>query len=482
MKIQTALENIKYTGTIKDAEVSFVTDDSRKVGNGCIFVCSVGANFDGHTYAQKAMELGAAFVVCEKDLGLDNQIIVENSKKAYSVICANFFDNPARKMKMIGVTGTNGKTTSTYLIKDILEQQGKKVGLMGTIQNMIGQQDMPAQYTTPQAYELNMLLSQMEKTGCEYVVMEVSSMALVQERLYGIEFDVGVFTNLTQDHLDYHKTMESYFEAKCKLFENSKIIVVNIDDEYGKIVADRFKNTDKQIITFSLRDDTAVCTAKNVQLEQTGSKFIMVSSGNINRVEISMPGEYSVHNAMGAALAVIAFGFDDKLVCESLKHMRGVKGRCEVLVKEPFTVICDYAHTPDGLENVLHGLKPFAKKRFVVLFGCAGERDARKRKYMSEAVGKYADFVVLTSDNPRGENPQGIIDNAQQYLEEKKIPHIAQVDRRKAIKIALDMLQCDDILILCGKGHEDYQVIDKITLYFDEHEIVAQYMKKRNEK
>ena len=482
MKALTLLNGIEYTGNVKDCEVTFVTDDSRKVAAGCAFVCCKGASFDGHTFAQKAVELGARLIICEHDTGVENQAIVADSKKAYSLLCANLFDNPAKKMKMIGITGTNGKTTSTYLIKNILEQQGKRVGLIGTIQNMIDQQDIPAKYTTPQAYELNVLLSQMYKSGCEYVVMEVSSMALVQQRLYGIEFDVAVFTNLTQDHLDYHKTMEEYFKAKCILFENSKNIVVNIDDEYGRRVADMYKNSGRNVVTFSIRDDSAFCTAKNIQLTGTGSKFLMVSEGNINRVEFGMPGEYSVHNAMGSALSCISLGFDTNAVAQSLKNISGVKGRCEVLVKEPFTVICDYAHTPDGLENVLSGLKPFSQNRFIVLYGCAGERDPSKRKYMSDVVAKYADFAVLTSDNPRGEDPQKIIDDAIGPLVENKIPHIAEVDRRKAIKMALDMLQYNDILILCGKGHEDYQVIDKITLYLDEHEIVEQYMKKRNEK
>ena len=459
MNALTLLKGIEYTGNVKDCEITFVTDDSRKVAEGCAFVCCRGASFDGHTFAQKAVELGARLIICQQDTGVENQAIVADSKKAYALLCANFFDNPSKKMKMIGITGTNGKTTSTYLIKDILQQQGKKVGLIGTIQNMIDQQDIPAKYTTPQAYELNVLLSQMYKSGCEYVVMEVSSMALVQQRLYGIEFDVAVFTNLTQDHLDYHKTMEEYFKAKCILFENSR-----------------------NVVTFSVRDDAAFCTAKNIQLTGTGSKFLMVSEGSIIRVEFAMPGEYSVHNAMGSALACTALGFDMASVAQSLKNISGVKGRCEVLVKEPFTVICDYAHTPDGLENVLSGLKPFAKNRFIVLYGCAGERDPSKRKYMSETVAKYADFAVLTSDNPRGEDPQKIIDEALPPLVEHKIPYIAQVDRRKAIKMALDMLQYNDILILCGKGHEDYQVIDKITLYLDEHQIVEQYMKKRNEK
>lgn len=481
MNVQNLLKGIEYSGTVRDVEITFVTDDSRKVCEGCAFICSKGASFDGHTFAQKAAELGARLIVAQQDTGAENQIIVEDSKKAYALICANFFDNPAKKMKMIGITGTNGKTTSTYLIKDILQQQGKKVGLIGTIQNMIDQQDIPAKYTTPQAYELNVLLSQMHKSGCEYVVMEVSSMALVQHRLYGIQFDTAVFTNLTQDHLDYHKTMEEYFKAKCILFENSKNIIVNADDEYGRIIAQQYKDK-TNVRTFSIKDDSACCTAKNIELSGTGSKFIMVSEGCINRAEFPMPGEYSVHNAMGAALACESLGFDMAKIAQSLKNIQGVKGRCEVLVKEPFTVICDYAHTPDGLENVLSGLKPFAEKRFIVLYGCAGERDPKKRRYMSEAVAKYADFAVLTSDNPRGEDPQKIIDDAIDPLIENKIPYIAEIDRRKAIKMALDMLQCNDILILCGKGHEDYQVIDKITLYLDEHMIVEQYMKKRNEK
>ncbi|MBQ6928769.1 MAG: UDP-N-acetylmuramoyl-L-alanyl-D-glutamate--2,6-diaminopimelate ligase [Oscillospiraceae bacterium] len=482
MNVLSLLNGIEYSGIVNDAEISFVTDDSRKVEKGCAFVCCKGGSFDGHTFAEKAAEIGAQLIVCERDMGVPNQIIVADSKKAYALLCANFFGNPSRKMKMIGITGTNGKTTSTYLIKDILQQQGKKVGLIGTIQNMIGDQDIPAKYTTPQAWELNVLLSQMYKSGCEYVVMEVSSMALVQQRLYGIEFDVAVFTNLTQDHLDYHKTMEEYFKAKCILFENSKNIIINADDEYGRRIAQQYKDSDKNVVTFSLKDDSADCTAKNIQLSGTGSKFIMVSCGSINRVEFSMPGEYSVQNAIGSALACQCVGFDIADICANMKNIKGVKGRCEVLVKEPFTVICDYAHTPDGLENVLSGLKPFAQNRFIVLYGCAGERDPKKRRYMSEAVAKYADFAVLTSDNPRGENPQSIIDDAVGGLIENKIPYIAEVDRRKAIKMALDMLQYNDILILCGKGHEDYQVIDKITLYLDEHRIVEEYMKKRNEK
>ncbi|MBQ3587584.1 MAG: UDP-N-acetylmuramoyl-L-alanyl-D-glutamate--2,6-diaminopimelate ligase, partial [Oscillospiraceae bacterium] len=338
MNIQSLLKDVKYTGTVKDFDTDFVTDDSRKVRPGCVFVCSRGASFDGHTFARKALEIGAQLVVCERDMGLENQIIVENSRQAYSLLCANLFGNPARKMKMIGITGTNGKTTSAFLIKDLLEQQGKKVGLMGTVQNMIDQQIIPAKFTTPQAYELNALLSQMYKSGCEYVVMEVSSQALAQNRLYGIHYDVAVFTNLTQDHLDYHKTMENYFDAKCILFENADRIVVNGDDCWAGKILERYPA--EKIITFSAKSDMADYTAKNIAYTANSVKFLMVGKGSINRVDFPMPGEYSVHNAMGAALACVALGFSEESVSKALCNVKGVKGRCEILVREPFTVIC----------------------------------------------------------------------------------------------------------------------------------------------
>lgn len=478
MNIQSILKDVKYQGNVKDFDTDFVTDDSRKVRAGCVFFAGRGNSFDGHTFAAKAIELGAKLVVCEKDMGLEDQIIVENSRQAYSLMCANLFDNPSRKMKMIGITGTNGKTTSAFLIKDLLEQQGKKVGLMGTVQNMIADQVIPAKFTTPPAYELNALLNQMYRAGCQYVVMEVSSQALAQNRLYGIKYDVAVFTNLTQDHLDYHKTMENYFAAKCLLFENSEKIILNIDDEYGAKAAELYAH--KNVTTFSAKNDTADYTAKNIDYTRNSVKFLMVGKGSINRVNFPMPGEYSVHNAMGAALACIACGFGETRISRSLSQVKGVRGRCEILVKEPFTVICDYAHTGDGLENVLSSLRPFIKGRFFVLFGCAGERDKAKRVFMAQAVARYADWVILTSDNPRKEDPQSIIDSVKVYFEQENIPYTAEVDRRKAINMALNMLQYNDTLIMCGKGHEDYQVLNGITVYLDEHEIVEKFMNKYN--
>ncbi len=475
MNIRKILSGIEYKGTIKDFTVDFITDDSRKIREGCIFVCSKGNSFDGHSYANEAIKKGAKLLVCEYDTGNKNQIIVENSRKVYALMCANLFNNPSRKLKIIGVTGTNGKTTVSFLIKDMLEQMGKKVGLLGTVQNMIDQQIIPAKFTTPQAYDLHALFSQMLKSGCEYVVMEVSSQGLVQNRLHGVDFEVGVFTNLSVDHLDYHETMDKYFDAKCMLFKNSKNIIVNYDDEYGKKIIEKFKK--KKVFSFSSKTDEADFTAKQIEYTQNSTKFLFLGKGSIQRVQFPMPGEYSAYNAMSAALSIYSLGIGFKNAAKALENVRGVKGRCEILVKNPFTVIRDYAHTSDGLENVLSSLRPFIKGKFYVLFGCAGDRDKSKRGPMAVSAAKYADFIIVSSDNPRSENPQGILDETCQYFKENNIPYLSEIDRRKAINLSLDMLQYDDVLILCGKGHEDYQVLNGITVYLDEEMIVEKYMK-----
>ena len=478
MLLSELLKGIRIFSDYEDREITDVTDKTQAISEGCAFVCVVGARFDGHTFAQKAIEQGAKAVIVSKDMGLKEQILVENPREAYAIMCKNLNDCAVDKLTLIGITGTNGKTTTAFVVKDILLSLGIRSGLIGTVKNMVGDKEFHTELTTPDPYDMHKLFKMMVDDGIEYCVMETSSQAFHQMRLAGIHFKTGVFTNLTQDHLDYHKTMENYFDAKCILFENSRNIVVNTDDSYGKIVAQRYK--DKNLITFSAKNDDADFTAKNINFTHNSVKFLMVGKGSINRVNFPMPGEYSVHNAMGAALACVALDIDESAAANALNNVKGVKGRCEILVKEPFTVICDYAHTGDGLENVLSSLRPFVQGRFMVLFGCAGERDKTKRIAMAEAVAKYADFVVLTSDNPRKEDPQSIIDSVKGYFEDKNIPYIAEVDRRKAINIALDMLQYNETLILCGKGHEDYQVLNGITVYLDEHEIVAKFMDKYN--
>jgi UDP-N-acetylmuramoyl-L-alanyl-D-glutamate--2,6-diaminopimelate ligase len=474
LKLSQLFENVEYKGILPNVDASLVTQDSRRVSAGAVFVCAKGRTSDGHDYAEKALALGAACIVTEHPMGLENEVTVENGRKAYALLCANFFENPADKMQLVAVTGTNGKSTVTTLIKQILEQTGHKVGLMGTIHTEIDTMEVPAKFTTPEAWDLNALMSRMSAAGCDTAVMEASSQALDQLRLWGLTFKVGVFTNLTQDHLDYHGTFENYYAAKKSLFSQVEKMVVNIDDEYGRRLLEECPNVDS--ITFSSKNDAADYTSHNVEFSASGAKFIMVGKSFIERVNFPMPGEYSVHNALAAAAAAIALGVDPSAAAKALSSSRGVRGRCEVLYGKEFTILCVFAHTGDAIEKVLSGIAPFAKKRFIVLFGCAGERDAKKRPLMAQAVVKYADFAVLTSDNPRKENPYDIINDVEPVLKQSKTPYLVEVERRTAVRKALDMLKEGDVLILCGKGHEDYQAVDGVTLYLDEHKIVADWL------
>lgn len=474
MDLKTLFRNIAYTGALPEGEASLVTQDSRRVCPGAVFVCAKGRTSDGHDYARAALEAGAVCVVTERPLGLAGEVQVENGRKAYAMLCQNYFGRPAERLRLVAVTGTNGKTTVTTLIKQILEQAGYKAGLIGTIHTEIDAMDVPAKFTTPEPWDLNALFSRMVRAGCTFAVMEASSQALDQLRLWGLRFEVGVFTNLTQDHLDYHGDFEHYFAAKKSLFAQVEHMVVNIDDAYGRRLLDEVRGP--QRLTFSAQSDAADYTAHGVRLSASGVQFEMVGCGFIRRVRFPMPGAYSVENALAAAAAAIALGIPAQTTADALTSSRGVRGRCEVLYHGDFTVLCDYAHTGDAIEKVLSGVAPFVEGRLVVLYGCAGERDAQKRPLMSAAVAKYADFAVLTSDNPRGEDPFAILRDAEPVLARSGKPYLVEVERRTALRKALEMLQKGDVLVLCGKGHEDYQVIDGVTLYLDEHRIVRDWL------
>ena len=414
MELQVLFSGVPYTGTLPQGEAVLVTQDSRRACPGAVFVCARGMTTDGHDHARKALEAGAVCIVTERPLGLPGEVQVASGRKAYAQLCQNFFGRPAEKLRLVAVTGTNGKTTVTTLIKQTLEQAGCKAGLIGTIHTEIDAMDVPAKYTTPEPWDLNALFSRMVLAGCTFAVMEASSQALDQLRLWGLTFEVGVFTNLTQDHLDYHKTFENYFAAKKSLFSQVKHMVVNLDDSYGRRLLDEVQGPER--ITFSAGDDAADYTARNIRLSASGVKFEMVGRGFIQRIDFPMPGDYSVHNALAAAAAAIALGIPARDAAAALSASRGVRGRCEVLYHGAFTILCDYAHTGDAIEKVLAGVAPFVEGRLVVLYGCAGERDAKKRPLMSEAVVKYADFAVLTSDNPRKEDPCAIIKDAEPVL------------------------------------------------------------------
>ena len=449
MRLKDLLKGINVQNEFDDVEVLDVTQDSRLVKEGSLFICIKGAAFDGHSVAKEMLDKGAAAVVVEHDLGIDKQIIVENSRAVYSPICANFFGNPADKLKLIGLTGTNGKTTTTFLIKQILENVGKKVGLIGTVQNMVGDEIYPAKYTTPDPYELQKLFSLMVKAGCEYCVMEVSSQALAQGRVNGLRFALGAFTNLTQDHLDYHKTWENYFAAKRILFENC-----DIDATY---------------------------TAKNVKFKSSGVEYEIVSNDSIGRCTCPIPGRFSVYNSLCATTCALALGIDFDDVLSAVSKSQGVKGRIEVVPSNrDFTIIIDYAHSPDGLENIISSLKEIAKGRVVTLFGCGGDRDKTKRPKMGKIAAELSDYCIVTSDNPRSENPSAIIDDILVGMKNIKTPYKVIENRHEAIEYAITHAKKDDIILLAGKGHETYQILPTGTIHFDEREVIAEVLGKMN--
>ncbi|WP_303824019.1 UDP-N-acetylmuramoyl-L-alanyl-D-glutamate--2,6-diaminopimelate ligase [Ruminococcus flavefaciens] len=478
MKLRDLIENNAVTA-IGDTEISSVTDDTRKVTEGSLFVCVKGGSFDGHTAAAEMLEKGAAAVVCERDLGLgDRQIITENSRKLYGQICSAWFGHPERKMKLIGVTGTNGKTTITNVIKNILMKNGHKTGLVGTIQNEIGDEILHTENTTPMTYDFMGLLAKMADAGCEYVVMEVSSFGLCQYRIGASYFDVAVFTNLTQDHLDYHKDMEDYYQAKKMLFDICDCAVINADDDYGRRLFGEVSCTRK---SFSVKEN-ADYYADGIKIKSTGSSFWFCNGDKSHLIRTRMPGQFNVSNITAAIAACLEVGLSIDSIIPAIEEYNGVKGRCEVIPTGlDFTVICDYAHTPDAVENILRSVREYTENDLICLFGCGGNRDAAKRPKMAKAAAKYADKLIITSDNPRNEQPEAIIQDILSGLEGEAVNYDVVVDRKEAIFHALKIAEKGDIIVLAGKGHEDYQVLAGMErIHFDEREIVAEGLKLLN--
>lgn len=463
--------------SLGETEIKGITADSREVQEGYAYICIVGTVSDGHNFALSAKEKGAAVIIAERDTSSGIDVIVPDTHAAYAIMSANWFNNPASKLKLIGVTGTNGKTSVTYMLKNILEAAGEKVGLIGTIQNMIGDEVIKTERTTPNCYELNALFAKMVEKGCTAAVMEVSSHALDQKRVYGIEFEVGIFTNLTQDHLDYHITMENYLEAKKKLFSMCKTAVINSDDEWAEKLCDGLKC---RVVTVSATKEASYC-AKNIEYRADGVNFLL-SGENTIALSMSTGGRFTVYNAMSAAVSALCFGISAETVKNALCGSDGIKGRAEV-VKNPFdfTVIIDYAHTPDGIKNILNTFSELKKGRLIILFGCGGDRDRTKRPIMGEIAAEIADYVVVTSDNPRTENPSKIIEDILVGVKKHNTPYTVIENRIEAIHFAIKEAKKDDIIVLAGKGHETYQILADRTIHLDEREIVAQALKERQE-
>ena len=463
-----------------DTDIGGISYDSRHTKLGDLFVAVKGLTVDGHKFIPTALEKGAAAVLCqdEPEPGVP-WVQTPDCRYGLAICSRNFFGDPASGMKLIGFTGTSGKTSSTILLKHLLEEElGAKVGLIGTNGNMIGDKLIHSEYTTPESYELQRLFCSMKEAGCTHVVMEVSSHSLALERVAGTNFDVAVFTNLSQDHLDLHGTMEEYAAAKKKIFSQCKRACINIDDVWAEYMS---RDLDCPITTYSAEKNEGDIIAKDIRLSSTGVRFAAIHGGEIALVRLNVPGMFSVHNALGVIAAASCLGLSLDKCAQALATAQGVKGRMEPVPTDgDYSIIIDYSHKPDALENVLKTLRPITRNRLIVVFGCGGDRDRLKRPIMGAIAADNADLVVVTSDNPRTENPMDIIDEILPGLKNRHTPYKVICDRREAIAWAIDKAGPGDVILLAGKGHEDYQVIGHERVHMDEREIVAQHLEKRN--
>lgn len=473
MELKKLLEGISHEmiqGS-SDAQICKIEYDSRKVTLGDLFVCVTGFQVDGHVFASGAVQKGAVVLVCERmpqdippQVGI---VLVENTRVALAQLSANYYHHPSKEMKVIGVTGTNGKTTITYLMKSILDRWGYKVGVIGTIENRIGDRVIPTERTTPESKELQELLRQMKAEGVSHVVMEVSSHSLDLHRVDGVEFGLGIFTNLTQDHLDYHKTMENYKIAKSLLFQRTEKAVINLDDAAGEYMV---AVSPGEVLTYGV-NTKADLIAKEIKISALGTDFILDYKNNLYPVHLHTPGRFSVYNALGAIGGALFLGIPLEDILQGLKENQGVTGRFQAVnSRKGCQAVVDYAHTPDGLDNVLRTAREFVRGKLIVVFGCGGDRDKTKRAIMGEVAGNGADFCIITSDNPRTENPQIILDEVEVGVQKTACDYEKIGDRREAIYRAAQLATAGDVIIIAGKGHETYQIFADKTIHFDDME------------
>lgn len=462
-----------------DININKIEYDSRKIEKGDVFVAIEGYQTDGHKYIQTAIEKGASAIIAQRhtqDVGVP-YIVTPNTRRALSVMASAYYDYPSKKMKLIGITGTNGKTTITYLVKSVLEFAGYKVGLIGTNQNMIGDKVLETERTTPESLELQKLFSDMANEGVDYVIMEVSSHSLYLDRVYGNEFYLGAFTNLTQDHLDFHNTMEEYAKAKSLLFKMCYRGIVNADDLYCKLITE---DATCKITKYGINKKCDIY-AKNIKYNQRGVLFEVDTPFGNENIRLDIPGEFSVYNALCAIGICQAVGIGISDIAKALILTKGVKGRAEVVsTPTPYTVMIDYAHTPDGLENIISTIKGFCKGRVITVFGCGGDRDKTKRPKMGKIAGDLSDVCVVTSDNPRTEDPELIIKDILDGMKDVKAQYVAIANRTEAIEYAMKSAKENDVVLLAGKGHETYQILKDKTIHYDEREIVRDILKKIN--
>ncbi len=485
MKLRQVLTGVDNTTPLpkEDTEISGVTYDSRKVKPGFLFVCIKGFKTDGHLFAIKAVENGAAAILAEDDIELHAGVPViycPDTRRALARAAGNYFNHPSRSFKLIGVTGTNGKTTTTHLVKAILEQAGKKVGIMGTLYSKIDDYHLELGHTTPEAPEIESFMDICRQKNADYVVMEVSSHALFLHRVAELDFDAAVFTNLTQDHLDLHDTMEAYRDAKLILFKHlvkgkGKFSIINADDEYA---ADFLAAAGTDVLSYGIKVQAGVA-AKDMDVKLRGTGFTAVYKDSSIDIRMKLIGLFSVYNALAAIAFALREGISAEHIVAALAGVEGVPGRFEqVQCGQDFTVVVDYAHTPDGLENILDTARAIAENRLITVFGCGGDRDRKKRPLMGEIAARYSDFTIVTSDNPRSEEPQAIINDIVPGVEKIENSRYAIiVDRKEAIRHAIHLARPGDLVVIAGKGHETYQLVKGEVLDFDDRKVAAEFLK-----
>lgn len=465
-----------------DIEVSQIQYDSRKVTSGDMFIAIVGFKTDGHNYIATAIENGAKVIVMQEgslDVSLIRNditvVITKDTRKFMALAACNFYNHPSRDFKLVGITGTKGKTTTSFMIKSILEKAGRKVGLIGTIANMIGDEEVEASRTTPESVDLQRLFREMSDKECDVVVMEVSSHALALDRVYGCAFDIGVFTNLTEDHMDFHETFDNYLEAKAKLFTMCKEGFVNCDDMYARKLMDIA--TCPAMTTYGI-DNNPFVSARDIIITNSYSDFKISMNRTIQRIKVGIPGRFTVYNALAAICVTAKLGCGIDAMIEGLEIVK-VPGRSEIVpTTKEFVVMVDYAHTPDSLENILRAVKTYTRGKVICVFGCGGDRDPFKRPMMGEISGKLADYTVITSDNPRSEEPTAIIAQIEEGIKKTKGKYKIVVNRKKAIDHALRQARRNDIVVIAGKGHETYQEVNGEKHHFDDREVAASVLKR----
>ena len=462
----------------KDIDIKYITSDSRKVEKDYLFVAICGFELDGHAYIETAIEKGASAILINEeryDEFKDLDVVILTTKSTRFImgkLASNFYDEPSKEFKLIGITGTKGKTTTSFMVKKILEEAGKKVGLVGTVACYIGDKKlMDSDRTTPEALDLQAMFRQMADENCEYVIMEVSSQSLKLGRVDCCDFDIASFTNLSEDHISPHEhsSMKDYFECKCKLFDMVNVGAVNVDDIKGRELVELKPNC--KFTTYSINNDSDN-KATNVNITNELTTFNVNLYGKEELVEISIPGEFTVYNALGAITICEELGIEVEYILSGLKKVR-VPGRSELIDNDKgLTIMLDYAHSEESLRNILSAVKSYTKGRVISLFGCGGDRDARKRPKMAKVSGELADFTIITSDNPRTEEPETIIKDVEAGIKGITDQYIVIVDRKEAIEYAVKMAKPGDIVVLAGKGHENYQIIGHEKFPFDEKQIV----------